>query len=260
MPDKEYLLHFAGSGLYNKSRFINEARRIGVQRACAWPALQKIVWGQTILVAEYRKKPAQICDQCKGEGGFPNFEDHKLESTEVCDKCDGKKITAPETPIAEIYGYFHVSELSYQLPPDVLQALEKKLDVVDIQMGGSGMAETRACGSYVTGPCTVVRDSIESIVKKIGEAARECGKNPLRFKYFLKGQFKVLPSPIVLEPCSFQRGYKKVSVPLDIEGEEPRKAVFTLYDYSRKKYMKKEERDAADKVMMDEYVADTGRG
>lgn len=232
--------------MYSPKRFVNEARRLGVQRAIAWPTLQTITWGQTILAGEYTKTRSK-CSKPHDEPSAGLMAENK------CDGCGGKGYT--ETPVASIFGFFQVDGLSYELPPEMEKLVASKLDIVKVVPPPPAANEQRACGSYGIGGSAYVNDSIEQIVAKIRESAKELKMNPMKFKYFLRGRFQEVGAPIVLEPCEFQRGYKRVQVEgLTVEQQTPKKAVFALYDYSRRKYMPKAERSKEDNVLLSEFV------
>ena len=224
MTEHEYLMHYVGSGLYGIRRFINEAKRIGVQRAIPFNMLRHVKWGEPILLADHKKVPVTP--------------DEKM-------------------PVAMVFAYFKVDSLSYQLDPDVKEKLLSKVTIVSSSMP-QREHEQRACGSYDVGMSFEIKESIEEVVQKIEEACLECKKSINNFKYFLKGEIKVLDAPIIMRNTKFNRGYRKVTLDgLKLDKEKPKKALFFLNNYSRRMYMTKDDEKAYDNVLITEFIDNT---
>ena len=215
-----YWFHFVGRGLYGTRRFIAEARRLGVSRAISWASLVKLAedgWGTPVLLAEYRR--VQEGDQ-EAEG-------------------------------AVVFGYFYVRGLN--IPQTVSEKLLPKLNISAYQ-GGGGVVH-RLCGSYSIGGSYVVEDSLKELVGKIREACRELGVNPVRLNVFVTGQLHLLPSPVILRGQKFFRGFRKVQIEgLDLSKVDVEPYLTFIYDYQRRRYLPKEERDRFDHLLLDEWL------
>src|SRR5438132_5500549 len=148
-----YLLHFIGSGLYGAKRFINEAKRLGVQRVVPFSVLRKLTWGSIILLGEHSKVPI---DQNSSEN------------------------------IATIFGFFGVRGIVDNLPDEVKESLIESLDIVKVADGGAKRV-TRGCGSYIVTASLIVRDSLAQLVQKIEGACEENGVNVGDCRFFLSG-------------------------------------------------------------------------
>jgi len=55
-----YWLHYVGTGLYPRSKFEWEARRLGVQRAVPFHMISSFEWGDKILLAQYSYGSAEV--------------------------------------------------------------------------------------------------------------------------------------------------------------------------------------------------------
>ena len=215
----EVRLHFVGNGLYGSKRFTAEARRIGVQRAVPFVQLQNFKWGDPIVLAEH------VSTQ--------NAESNLMES------------------VAVGFGYFQVENVVYQLPENIKAKVVEQLNVVGT-VESSGL-ETRACGSYILGGGYTVTDSIQDIVGYIETVCKAEKKDPREFKYFLRGAIKTFDEPTIIHNQPFFRGYKKVDLP-DFKFQRTKsKRVLNIYNYSRRMYLKKKEREALDSTLLDEF-------
>ena len=208
-----------GSGLYGSRRFLAESKRLGVQRAVQFYQLQNFKWGDPIFLAEH---------------------------VVVNDKSGEKPLST-----AVGFGYFQVESLVYQLPDQVKEKIAENLTIVSL-VQSSGL-ETRACGSYMMAGGYEVTDSLQDIVGYITEACKGCGVEPRGFKYFLRGSIHVLDDPVIIHNQPFFRGYKKIDLP-DFKVTRPKgKKVLNIYNYNRRMYLKKKEREAMDSILLDEF-------
>ena len=218
-----YWLHFVGRGLYGTRRFIAEARRLGVSRAISWAQLVKLAedgWGTPVLLAEYRR--VQEGDQ-EAEG-------------------------------AVVFGYFRVRGIL--LPADISKKVLERIRAIAV--GGGGYRVNRVCGSYIVTGSWQVQDDLKTIVEKIREACRELKRNPAGLSVMLMGPFYQLTTPVILRGQRFFRGFRKVEIE-DLEVEPTKEDVSVpvltfIYDYQRRRYLPKAERDRLDHLLLDEWL------
>lgn len=208
VESKPFWLHYVGTGLYNRSVFENEAKRLGVQRAIGFSLLGSFEWGTPVLLAHHRKS----------EGGGE----------------------------AEVFGYFTINGVSHGfLGEEVEKLLHDKLDIVK-ESGGKAKTVSRACGNYAVGGVSYIRDSLQELVRKVQEACDEAGVNPNVVKWFLNGVYHPFESSMKLSPAKFARGFFRVQLEgfsLEAEKEEERSLAW-IYDYERKTYLSRKRRDA----------------
>jgi len=213
----EFWLHYIGVGIYRREIFEREAVKLGVQRAIGFNLLSSLEFGQPILLAHY----------C-GRG----------------------------SDTAEVFGYFTVTGVSHNLPKEVASELLETVNVVKVD--STPVAVTRACGSYVVGTTAYIDETLESLVDKIKQACEKHGINPNNFKWFIKGEYHPFKNSIVLTPIKFTRGYMKVKIEgLDLKQQqiEDRNMVW-VFDYERRMYLTKRERDALLSHKLTDYSGD----
>jgi hypothetical protein len=257
------LLHFTGRQLYGPKRFINEAKRLGVQRVVPFNMLFTLEWGQPILLAEYKTVESKL-------------ENGKTE----------------KIPTAGVYAYFNIKDLSYwNMAPQVRERLLSKLHVEKVSDGGGG--EARACGSYGVGAVYATTNTIKEIAQAIALSCKELSYEtnleiakehdldkimskedfeahvqgmsakwyPAMFKYFLRGPIKVLTAPAVLYNEKFVRTYKYIDskqIKERIEKDGDLKhAIIEVKGYTLRKYLNKKDRAKLDNVMLTEFVEST---
>lgn len=222
MTDR-YLLHLIGNGLYGAPRFIREAKRLGVNRAMPLSFLKTLTFGQNVLLGEHISEP------------IPN-------SDEV-------------THVVRVFGYFHLSGITYDAPDEVRKKVAERLHVVEVTNAPlTPQPITRACGSYCIIGGYVVTDSLEDIVKVIEDVSRELNYNSAAYRFFINGELNVFDSPVLIHNQKFFRGYKFVELEgLNFREDMPRPSVTEIYSYERRKYIKKKDRSALDSTLIEEY-------
>jgi hypothetical protein len=149
----------------------------------------------------------------------------------------------------EIFGYFTLESVVHNLPEDVGKRLLEKLDVDHVSSGPPSY-ERRFCGSYYVGGTAFIRDSVEELYEKAKKACGEAGFNPCEAKWFLKGRYVKLSTPILLTPAKFTRSYVKVELhDLDLDSVgDAGGALVWVYDYRRREYFRKGEEKLLEKT------------
>ena len=201
----EIWLHYVGVGLYKQEVFEREAAKHGVQRAIPFSLLGAFEFGQPVLLAYY------------------------------CGK---------ESSTAEVFGYFTVTGVSHNLPEEVTGDLLEKVDVVKID--NTPKTVCRACGSYTIGSTAYINESLKDLIEKIKEACEKHNVDPNKYRWFITGLYHPFRNSIVLTPIKFTRGYMKVDVEgLDLEEQQvTNENLVWIYDYEKRRYLSKRERDA----------------
>jgi len=223
----EYWIHYVGKGLYSPEDFKKEAEKLGVQRAIPFAQIKKFHWGDTVLLAQYQK--VRKNDEEIGE--------------------------------ATVFGYFMVNGVTCNYPPEMMKALTGKLRVSSCITLSTPRYERRRCGGYSIGATYSVEDTIEEIAEKMKETCMEFEASPNEFKYFLKGIFHELDSPITFSPAKFTRGYMRIETDIEIRGaREDTGELRFIYSYQRRKYLSRKERGALKNSVIEAYYAGTGGG
>lgn len=211
MKKQTYSLHYIGMGMYTTSSFIEEAKRLGVQRALSFSFLQNLKWGQPILLARYIPKPKP-----------------KLPKT----------TKTAQNGTAEVFGYMTLNGLTNNLPPAVMNQLSRllKLKEQTTPLLGNRTHISRACGSYDIGTTLLIQDTLKELLDKI----KTLIDDPNDFKWFITGEFHTLTS-FILDPAKFARGLTEISIhKLDIKKQSITSAnLVWLYNYRRREYMPK---------------------
>lgn len=231
-------MHYIGSKMYGIKRFINESKRMGVQRVIPFRMLKNIQWGQPILCAEYQPVEENIL--------VAQMDDLKLNAV-------------VKKPVASLFGYFNVNSISYSKLPDNIRAkIFEKLDVIsfkDLEVDNNMIDEERSCGQYSIGGVATVTNTFEEIIDAIKQVCEDEKINPNDYKYFLKGDFTQFNKPKILYGRKFSRGYSKVQIEdFDIKEIEAEKTMFFLADYEKRKYLRKGDKDRLDRVVEDENM------
>jgi len=201
----EFWLHYVGTGLYKREVFEREAVKLGVQRALGFNLLNSLEFGQPILLAHY------------------------------CGRRSGA---------AEVFGYFTVTGVTHNLPENIAKDLLKKVDVVKVNSAPTTVH--RACGSYTVGSTAYINETLKNLVEKIKQICGEHDVDPKKFKWFINGEYHPFKNSVVLTPIKFTRGYMKVDIEgLDLKQQQIEdKNMVWIFDYERRAYLSKKERDA----------------
>lgn len=146
--EKEFKLHYVGKGMYNVTSFENEAKRLGVQRALSFSQLKTLKFGEPVLLARFIQEQKVM----------------EIDLKQIPPKLTGKELK-PIPAQAEIFGYFTVDGISHNLPKEVCAALYDKLDIVETV--DEPFSVSRACGSYSVGGVAYIKDTLETLLKKI---------------------------------------------------------------------------------------------
>jgi hypothetical protein len=159
---------------------------------------------------------------------------------------------------AEVFGYFRVEAVVDNLPLNVKNLLNSKLDVVGVESSG-GKFEARLCGSYMIGLVVSVKDDLESYFYKVVEACREAKVNPNDYKWFIRGTYIPISS-FLLSPSVFTRSYVKVEIEdLNLETFEDDvelrvKASIWIFDYKQRKYIAKRVREVLKSAKLEDFM------
>jgi hypothetical protein len=248
-------LHFIGSRVYGMRRFEHEAKKIGAQRGLPFSVIRgpaelgeeaTMEYGDRVLVAEYKT----IQPRRKGT--------------------TGRKPKA--VPTATVFGYFRVDSFVWADIPDALRTeVLKHLDIVDIIPAKEDTQEDRACGSYGMGPMTIINDNLADVAGIIENVFIAAGVDPNSYKYLVRGRYEGFKNPAVIRGQKFFHGYKRLDDKAtkalglyawgDMTGpkgvqlkgkKEAKPGVLQIFNYSKRRYVPKAERDAIDKVLEEE--------
>lgn len=231
----EYLLHYVGSKTYGMRRLIKEAEVKGAQRTIPFRLLNKLAYGDRILLAEHRK-----IDQFN--------------------QATGEKLDPIQSAVC--FGYLRIFGMSHNLPDDIYKEVLANLHVESFSEGGQ--AETRACGSYTMGGTAYVQEDIKEICAVIEKVCEAKGFPLKGIKFFVRGSVTKFEAPLTLEDVNFTRGlYMKVRldktlVP-DLDAvnrharENKRGMVMQLKDYRLNACMTKGSQVEYDRALEDEY-------
>ncbi|MEM4534981.1 MAG: hypothetical protein QW764_02935 [Desulfurococcaceae archaeon] len=217
----EFWFHYVGRGLYSIDNFIKEAKRHGVQRAVPFHMIKKFKWGDRVLLAHWISGP----ERGKGQ--------------------------------AEIFGYFTVESVVTNLPQDVEANLIGNLKVVEIVETKKPIFEHRLCGTYFIGGVAYVDEPLDSLAKKAHSVCRSSGVDPNKYKWFLRGPFRAIPT-LVLMDAKFVRGFVRVNIQgLDLEALKnppPAHSLVWIYDYKQRTYLRKKDLRAFGCETLDCYM------
>lgn len=145
---QKFKLHYIGKGLYKINFFEREAKKYGVQRALSFSQLKQLKFGEPILLARF----------------IPEQKVMEIDLKQIPPKLTGKELeTIPSQ--AEIFGFFTVDGISHNLPKERTNQLYDKLNI--IKTVDELFSVSRACGSYSVGGVAYIKDSLETLLKKI---------------------------------------------------------------------------------------------
>lgn len=202
-------LHYIGTGLYPRDKFVNEAHRVGVNRSIPMLFIRtsKIEFGDKILLAQYAPEKKHGCTEGK----------------------------------ARVFGYFTVHVLNFsccEKQDEFMARLRTQLDIVRIDHAGVGVKVSRRCGSYMCGPVLIVNDSLQEILRIAAILANELDIKP---KLFLAGPYNALRHDKVISPAAFSRTLLSVDFsPQELKGKRKAEQEIGFLDgYAHKKYRAK---------------------
>jgi hypothetical protein len=179
-----------GDGTYRtKEMFIEEAKKIGVNRAAPTAVVKKLKWGDPILLCAFTKVTRRKVEKDPKTGYYI-------------------PIDVP-VGILEVFGKFNVETVTPRnLPKEAMEELLKSLDVVDTKR--VGQAVSRHCGSYMVSSVSVVKNDLKDIVQKAEEIAKKYGVKNL--SWFIGGPLTLRDNPIKFENVKFWRGFKNLEI------------------------------------------------
>jgi hypothetical protein len=200
---KEFRMQYVGRGLYSSVNFIEEAKRIGVQRSTAFHLLSGFEFGDKVLLANWL-------------GGV-------------------------EPTAAEVFGYFTINGIASTMPENLFKEVVAQLHVVET-ISSDGHREDRACGFYCIGGSYVITNTMKEVTGKIQEILKREGILSKTYKWFLKGEVTSI-KPIILAPAKFSRSIIKVQIAgFGLNRARVKDATLMyIYDYNLRFYHTKDE-------------------
>lgn len=179
-----YFLHYVGANLYGRNGkgyqgFIEEARKIGINRCFRAEMVRGMVWGMPILLGSY-----DCLSKVRDDAG---------------------KVVSKESN-TEVFGYFRISSINYSCSPLLRVLIANKLDVRAV-VSSKPVRVSRSCGSYTLGGCMVVNNSIKELVDIGEKLAKETGE---KIKWFVGGSLVEFFEPKVFPNLAFSRSAVKV--------------------------------------------------
>ena len=213
----KYYLHYVASGktgIYGKDVFIEEAKRIGVNRSLPYFLIKKLKWGDKILLANFEAR--HIGEEIKVNDEL--YIDRKFQ--------DG---------VANIFGYFIVSGLNLSASHELKERLYKKLDIVS--SNGMPKAIKRSCGSYVVSASHIVKNELSDIIEKAQILSKEMNE---KIKYFVGGSFYELQGKV--GGINFSRSLIEVEFSEVNNIEEIQTQVGFIQNYNKRGYVPIKER------------------
>jgi hypothetical protein len=163
----DYLLHYVGARTYGMRRLIKEASVKQAQRTIPFRLLNKLAYGDRILLAEHRK-------------------------IEQYNQATGEKLDPIQTAVC--FGYLRIIGMSHNLPKDINDELLKRLHVDSFSEGG--YTEQRACGSYGVGGTAYVKEDIKEICQILETIAKEKNYSLKGVKFFVRGSVTKFDMPL----------------------------------------------------------------
>lgn len=245
----KYYLHYVASGksgIYGKDVFKNEAKLIGVNRSLPYFIIDKLKWGDKILLANFEsrhigEKESEICKECSGTGNSDYLKEDGEQTHQTCEKCKGiGKVEISQKfqdGIAKVFGYFVIDGINITASNELKERLHKDLDI--IRTDSKPLMIKRSCGSYVLECSNYVTNSMEDIVSKAHKLSIGMKE---KVKYFVTGKFYELDT--IIEGINFSRTVVTVDIPniKDDEEFEFISSVGFIKDYNKRSYVPKSER------------------
>lgn len=214
------------SQMYSHTKFVAEAKKLGVNRAIAARVLRHMEWHDPVFLSDWVSTEAA-----------PNVR-RIVTKTET-----GRSVYAP-TGKAIVFGYFNIDQvIPNGFTDEAREEFHKRLDIVrEIAMESVHVA--RKCGSYDLGGGFQVRDSIEKIVEKAEIIAK---KYQLKLKWFAGGAIHEIAQTEVPNVKYSRAPYKIQATSLPHTEKTPEAFEFVRFmgGYERKIYVTKQERDQA---------------
>jgi len=136
MRTYEYLLHYVGQGLYSRKEFIDEARRLGVNRAFPITMFKRLKWGDQILLATHNS----------------------------------------DNNVATVFGYYDIQGINLAGDEEAKTRFFDNIRVLKIVSDDTPKPVARKCGSYYVGAVYIVEDTLEEIADKVKQATEQGGK------------------------------------------------------------------------------------
>jgi hypothetical protein len=253
----KYYLHYIGSKLYPKEIFIKEAKEIGVNRCLPLNMIGKLKWGDKILIGNFLAKDTisekELCPKCRIElehiqlmnVNQGNFEDvfgcpKCLEEVDrdksIKEKIDKRKNKKGGT--AKVFGYFIISGLNMTASEEFKQNLTSQLEIVETN--NNRIQYNRRCGNYTIGISHIIKNSLEDIIEKAKNLSKQMNE---KVKFFVAGYF--YPLSLDLTPINFSRTLISVNIETELNtvNNSYNKEVGFIYDYNKRAYIKKKERE-----------------
>lgn len=241
-----YNLHYAGSRLYSPEKFEAEAGRIGIARALPmWCIRQNLAWGDVVLLATYTGHKGTDGKTLKGSDGKPYW---------------GK---------ANAWGYFVLSGLNLDAPPEVREALMRALHVVRVEKFPPIKIE-RECGAYIIESAAYVRESLPEIIRALEDILERIHVfgEKLGIRLFITGTtMRPLAPHVTIEPVTFTRTIVKVDLedfspfvtPPEAEADGRPIAFIADGSYSARRYKKLSPEEKAASIRRQVEAANRGR-
>lgn len=216
----KYLLHYVGSKLYSEKVFIEEAKRLGVNRCLPLRQLKSIKFGDKILLATYVPKAIKQEQILLGES----------QEAQTFDKRKNKR-----DGTAKVFGYFTVSCINLHAPDSFKIALTSQLNIVETK--DNNALFIRQCGTYILGMSHIITNSLNEVVSKIERLMLERNE---KVKVFVSGEFTELNAEI--SPINFSRTVIAVEVVEQIPFKDVLNVIGYIYNYEKRLYIKKYEK------------------
>ena len=243
-----YTLHYAGSRLYTPEKFEAEAGRIGIARALPAFAIKNLAWGDVILLATFQ--------------GRRDAEGHAVKDSSGKPDRWGK---------ANAWGYFVLSGLNLDAPPEVRKSLMTALHVVRVERFPPIKVE-RECGSYLIESAAYVRESLREIVEALEDIVTMkygillANRPKVRLFITATGMWPLAPH-VTIEPVPFTRTIVQVDLVdfnpfvTDAKAEEDGHPIAFIADgtYSMRRYKKLSPEEKAASIRRQVEAANRGR-
>lgn len=261
----KYYLHYVASGksgIYGKDVFINEAKKIGVNRSLPYFLIKKLKWGDKILLATFESCNAgkhaykivnhnEIDDETfkslywNNKDGWIDEESADIFYSEGLPKfnlpiggewvCFDRTNAKFKGGVASVFGYFVISGLNITASNELKRRLFSQLDITK-SYEGCGKVQ-RSCGSYVITASHIVNNSLADIIEKAQTLAKEMNE---KVKYFIAGNFYEVQT--IIEDVNFSRSLVEVDFGEVGEITDFGNYVGFIQDYNKKTYIPKKER------------------
>jgi uncharacterized protein YbaR (Trm112 family) len=248
----KHYLHYVGSRLYPKETFIKEAKDIGVNRCLLPRILKKLKWGDKILLGTYIPKTISptilVCPICKTElQTFPLEVDNTYIDIFGCPTCNKEVKEAEGLTVkvdrrknrtegqADVFGYFAISGININASDALKKNLYSKLNIIETAEPNTKVQ--RQCGSYTISLSLTVTNTIEDIINKAEDLAREMNE---KIKIFTGGSFYNVN--VVISPVNFSRTVVVVDLEETLKQENSKTTVNFIYNYEKRSYIKTHEK------------------